>query len=139
MKTVHARTLTFVVAAACGGEDGKDQPPVDGPGVDTPVSIDARSPDGPAGTAATVVDCAGATQSGDVWYYSGVGFMVPTAPIAVGQVIRFHDLETHTADHLEGLWTAGGNQEVCVRFDGAGSYGFRCYFHSSEQFAIVVQ
>lgn len=138
MRNPHTCSLFSFVAlvlTACSGDGDERIEESASPDAGGPREVDAA----PGGTAATVVDCAAATPAADVWYYSGVGFVVPTSPIKVGEVVRFHDLESHTADHVLGLWTASGNVEVCVRFDGIGGYDFRCYFHAAEQFTIVVE
>ena len=134
-----------LLAAACAGDDdtgdggGGSGSAGGGGGIQPDAGV--GTPDGPppAGTSAVVIDCASADEGGDVWYYSGIGFMGPNAPIAVGKAIRFHDLEGHTADHVGGAWSASGQNPICVRFGAPGSYQFGCYFHAQESGAIVVQ
>lgn len=128
----------FIITAACssGGEERRPDP-------DAPAATpDSSMPtiDAPPGTAATVVDCAEVTPVVDV-FYQGDTLTPVTSEIAVGEVVRFRDLGSHTAWHVEGLWSASGGETQCVRFDGAGAYSFYCYFHPGpdETGTIVVQ
>ncbi|HVK82547.1 MAG TPA: hypothetical protein VM513_00500, partial [Kofleriaceae bacterium] len=131
-------------AAACTGGSGEpnDPPPPDGAvlpdGNTTPDGNPPPNPDAPPGTMATVVPCPAAGADADVWYYDGIGYIGGSATIPLGGTVRFHDLGTHTADHVNGLWSASGDAELCVRFDGAGGYAFRCYFHAEETGTITV-
>ncbi len=122
--------ITFALSIlACGGGDddgGGDNPPA----TDAP-AIDAPGIDAPPGTAATVVDCAGVTPVAEV-RYNGDVLSARALTVARGEVVRFHSLGSHTAWHTEGLWSASGDEPQCVRFDGAGSYGFYCYFDSQD-------
>ncbi|MDX2092214.1 MAG: hypothetical protein SFX73_30390 [Kofleriaceae bacterium] len=131
--------FVLVLLAACDGGSGSGDPTPDASATpDAPRPDAAVTPDASLGNAVTIVDCAQITPAGDLWYYSGIGYLVP-APITVGQVIRIHDLESHTADHVSGLWSASGNAEQCIRFDEAGAYPFGCYFHPDETGTITVQ
>jgi plastocyanin len=118
--------ITFALSIlACGGgdDDGGDDPPA----TDAP-AIDAPGIDAPPGTGATVVDCAGVTPIAEI-RYNGDVLSARALTVARGDVVRFHSLGSHTAWHDQGLWSATGDESQCVRFDGAGSYGFYCYFH----------
>jgi plastocyanin len=126
----------FVLATGCGGSDDGEHSTPDAPAGDASTSVDASTGDARIGTAAMVVPCNGATIADDVWYY--VGFMTPGSPVSPGSVIRFHDLGSHTADHVAGLWSANGDTETCVQFDGLGEYAFNCYFHPQETGKITV-
>lgn len=123
--------VTFAISIlACGGgdDDGDD----DTPATDAPPTIDAPPEiDAPPGTAATVVDCAGVTPVAEI-RYNGDVLSARALTVARGDVVRFHSLGSHTAWHTEGLWSASGDESQCVRFDGAGSYGFYCYFDSQD-------
>lgn len=144
--------VSLALTACGGGGDAPTDDDADQGGADTDApDVDAAAPgpdaglggvDAAHGTAVTVVDCADAAATGEVWYYVGVGFITWDSPIAVGDVVRFHDLETHTAWSDDGLWSADGGAEMCVRFDAAGTYPWHCYFHAgdeAEQSAIVVE
>ncbi len=133
------RCLPLVFAAACiGGCDDPTKGPT--PDAATPLP-DAASPnpDATPGTAVAAVPCPAGGATAEVWYYEGMGYVGATATISVGQIVRFYNLGNHTADHASGLWSASGDAELCIRFDGPGAYAFRCYFHSQEQGAITVQ
>jgi plastocyanin len=128
-----------VMCAACGGSS--DDPSVDAPvAADAAILIDGAPIDGapidggvdaPAGTMATVVDCAGVTPVAEIRYVGDV--LTPrTTTVTVGAVVRFSQLGSHTAWETNGLWSATGDQETCVRFDGAGAYSFYCYFDMAD-------
>lgn len=142
MLRLHFHYALLVVAAACGSENDDKDPTPDAAATPTDVRADSSMPtiDAPPGSAATVVDCAGVTPAVEV-YYQGDTLTPATSQIAVGQVVKFRDLGQHTAWHSEGLWSISGAETGCVRFDGAGSYTFYCYFHQDpdEVGTIVVQ
>ena len=137
MKISLACSLAFAAfVTACTG--GSDEPPTDASVADAS-PFDGAQPDAPTGTMASVVPCPGGDTGADIWYYDGIGYMPATTVIPFGGVIRFHDLGAHTADHVQGLWSASGDADYCVRFDGLGTFSFRCYFHSGEQGTITVR
>lgn len=129
---------TSLFACTGSGSTGDDDPAPDAPAA-TPDGS-PNTPDAPPGTAASVVPCAGATIAGDIWYYDGIGYVgsALNAELPPGSVVQFHDMSTHTADHEQGLFSASGDEERCVKFDGAGTYDFRCYFHGDEVGAIKI-
>ncbi len=127
--------LTLLLAAGC--DSTKDAPSVDAPIARDSLVVDASSIDGTAGSLATVVDCAGLTPDATVIYY--VGPTPRTQTITAGQVVKFHMLDVHTAWETNGLWSATGDAETCVRFDGPGVYNFYCYFHAEETGSITVE
>lgn len=126
---------------ACTG-DGSGGDPGDDPTPDAAATPDGSpgTPDAPAGTAASVVPCAGATIAGDIWYYDGVGYVgsALNADLPMGSIVQFHDMSSHTADHTQGVFSASGDTPQCVKFDGAGTYEFRCYFHGNEVGTIKI-
>ncbi len=137
MKTSLACCLSFAFLAGCTG--GSGEPPPDAAGSDaTPVD---GMPQGDArvGTMASVVPCAEVATAADVWYYAPLGYMPKNTDVLVGSVVRFHDLDTHTADHTNGLWSASGDASTCVQFDGLGTFTFQCYFHPEEKGTITVR
>lgn len=134
--------LTFFLIA-CSSSDDPQRGDGDGSMPDASVaSPDGATamPDVQAGTAASVVPCAGADIAGDIWFYDGIGYMgsALNAELPSGAVVEFHDMSTHTADHTGSLFSASGTDSVCVKFDSAGRYEFRCYFHSNEVGAIDI-
>lgn len=118
-------TFALTTLLACGGSDDDAPPATDAPAIDA-VEIDA-----PAGTAATVVDCAGVTPAAEI-RYDGDVLSARALTVARGGVVRFHSLGPHTAWHDQGLWSASGDEPTCVRFDGAGAYTFYCYFDMAD-------
>ena len=130
--------FTLIACSSSGNDPGDDDPTPDAP-VATPDGPPG-TPDAPAGTAAVVVPCAGATIAGDVWFYDGIGYIgsALNGEFPVGAVVQFHDMATHTADHVQGLFNISGDEPVCVRFDALGTYQFRCYFHGEESGAIKI-
>jgi len=128
-------TVTLLSLNACGSSDDDDV------AVDAPAAIDAVAIDAPAGTLASVVDCTGLTPAAEVRFEGDV-LSTRAVAITAGQVVRFHSLGRHTAWHDQGLWSANGDESTCVRFDGAGVYGFYCYFDSvnaDERGTVTVQ
>jgi plastocyanin len=123
-RLIHV-TFTLTTLLACSGDDDDGAPAIDA------AAIDATEIDAPPGTAATVVDCAGVTPAAEV-RYDGDTLSARTLTVARGDVVRFHSLGNHTAWHDGGLWSASGDEPQCVRFDGAGAYGFYCYFDPGE-------
>ncbi|MFN0252757.1 MAG: hypothetical protein ACKV2T_38135 [Kofleriaceae bacterium] len=121
-----------------GGPGGDDDPTPDAPAV-TPDG-GPGAPDAPVGAAASVVPCGGATIAGDIWYYDGIGYVgsALNAELPVGSIVQFHDMSSHTADHAQGLFSMSGDEPSCVKFNGVGSYEFRCYFHNEEAGAINI-
>ncbi len=97
-------------------------------------------PDAPIGTAAVNVPCEGAATVGDVWFYDGVGYVgsALSGAFPVGSIVRFHEMSTHTADHVQGLFSVSGTDPTCIRFDSVGRFEFRCYFHGEEAGAITI-
>jgi hypothetical protein len=39
------------------------------------------------------------------------------AELPLGSVVQFHDMSTHTADSPQGLFSASGDDPICVQFD----------------------
>ena len=80
------------------------------------------------------------TWEGNIWYYDGVGYIGSALNVELpkGSVVEFHDMSSHTADHLQGEFSASGDASQCVKFDGVGDYEFRCYFHGNEVGAIKI-
>lgn len=129
-------TITILSLTACGSSDDDDIV-----AIDAPAAIDAVAIDAPPGTMATVVDCPGLTPAAEV-RFQGDLLSTRAVTITTGQVVRFHSLGSHTAWHDQGLWAAGGDESTCVRFDGAGAYGFYCYFdagNADERGTVTVQ
>lgn len=136
--TLFLLATTLAFACSSSGNDSGDDAPPDAPAA-TPDGA-PLSPDAPAGTAAVVVPCEGATTVGDVWFYDGIGYVGSAldGDFPVGSIVQFHDMSTHTADSVQGLFSVSGDAPVCVRFDALGSYAFRCYFHGEETGAIDI-
>ena len=133
-------TSLSLLACSSSGNTGDDEPPAPDAPVATPDGT-PPTPDGPpAGTAATVVPCEGATIAGDIWFYDGIGFLGSALNVdsPVGSIVQFHSMSVHTADHVQGLFSASGDAPICVRFDAVGSYEFACYFHGEETGAINI-
>lgn len=137
-----ARACLVGLAFTAGCGESEISTPNDAPAHTTDAAADGRvGPDAPAGTAATTVDCASVTPQAEVHYAGGVLTPKSTA-IGLGQVVRFHALGVHTAWHTNGLFSATGDDEVCVRFDAFGAYPFNCYFHTgtaAEDGTVTVQ
>lgn len=131
-------SFTLIACSSSGNDPGDDTMAPDAP-TPTPDATPG-TPDAPAGTAAVVVPCAGATIAGDVWFYDGIGYVgaALNGEFVSGAIVQFHDMSTHTADHVQGLFSISGDEPVCVRFDALGSYQFRCYFHGEESGAIKI-
>lgn len=127
-----------LIACSSSGQTGDDDPAPDAATQTPDGSVGA--PDAPAGTAATVVPCMGATVAGDVWFYDGIGYVGSALDgnFPIGTIVQFHDMSTHTADSVQGLFSVSGDEPTCVAFDALGSYEFRCYFHSEEVGAIHI-
>ena len=136
MKTSIAYCLVFACLAGCTG--GSGEPPPDAAASDA-TSIDSMQPDARIGTMARVVPCPEVGTAADIWYYAPLGYVPKSADALVGQAVRFHDLGTHTADHVAGLWSASGDADTCVQFDDVGTFAFRCYFHAEETGTITVR
>ena len=132
------RATSSKVPACSSSQSGDDGPAPDGPAA-TPDGAPA-SPDALVGAAAEVVPCEGATTVGDVWFYDGLGYVGSAlgSEHPVGSIVQFHDMSTHTADHVQGLFSVSGADPTCVRFDAPGTYDFYCYFHSQEGDAIKI-
>jgi len=133
-------SLTLIACSSSGGNTGDDDPPAPDAPATTPDGAQPPTPDAPAGTAAGVVPCEGATIAGDIWFYDGIGYLgsALNQTFPIGSVVQFHDMASHTADHVQGLFSVSGDTQTCVRFDALGSYEFRCYFHGEETGAINI-
>jgi hypothetical protein len=131
---------TSLFACSSDGSGGGNPTPDAGATPDGTTDGTPATPDAPVGSAATVVPCAGATIAGDIWYYDGIGYLgsALNTNLPIGSIVEFHDMSNHTADHAQGEFSASGDASQCVKFDGVGSYVFRCYFHNDEVGAIKI-
>jgi hypothetical protein len=111
--------LTFVLVsalAACGGDDGGTNPPIDSP---------------PAVTL-SVVDPCPATPNATVMTLSGSFDPVATT-ITQGQVVKFISTSNHPVKAQAGTDATLAIPEgatKCFRFTAAGTYKFNCTVHS---------
>ena len=140
--TLFLLATTLTLACSSPGNDpesGDDEPATPDASAATP---DSAQPglDALVGTAAVNVPCEGATIVGDVWFYDGIGYVGSAlgGDFTVGSIVQFHDMSTHTADHVQGLFSVSGTEPTCIRFDSLGRYEFSCYFHSEETGAITI-
>lgn len=136
MKTSIAYVLSFAVLAGCTGGSGDPLP--DAAAADAAPG-DGVQPDALVGNLAQVVPCPDVGTDADVWYYTPLGYMPKHTDLLGGAVVRFHDLDTHTADHTAGLWSASGDASTCVQFNSLGTFTFQCYFHPEEKGTITVR
>ena len=140
--TLFLLATTLTLACSSFGNDpksGDDGPPT--PDASAAPPDGARpGPDAPIGTAAVNVPCEGATTAGDVWFYDGIGYVgsALSGNLTVGSTVQFHDMSTHTADHVQGLFSISGTEPTCIRFTSVGRFEFRCYFHGEETGAITI-
>lgn len=105
---------------ACGSSD--EETP-DGPGTD-----------GPGGTkAAEVVNCTTSVtkQIGATEPPTGSAYIPVSTTVTAGTIVKFTMNFHHDAISLtSGLFKADYGETVCVKFNTAGTYMFRCSSHS---------
>lgn len=137
--TLFLLATTLTLACSSSGNDGDGRPPTPDASAATPDGAQP-GPDAPVGTAAVTVPCEGATTVGDVWFYDGIGYIgsALNGDFAVGSIVQFHEMSTHTADHVQGLFAVSGSDPTCIRFDSPGRFEFHCYFHSEETGAVTI-
>ena len=112
-----AASLTLV---ACGGSSDEETP--DGPGTDAP-----------GGKAAEVVNCTTSVtkQIGATLPPDASAYVPATTTVTAGTVVKFVMNREHDAISLTaGLFKADYGETVCVKFNTAGTYTFRCGSHS---------
>lgn len=106
-----------LVLAACGGGDGDDAP------------ADSAT-DAAVAAVEVVTPCAGETSTITTL---GTRFDPAMVTIAPGQIVKFVSEATHPVAALPGTDPALAvpeGQTKCFKFPTAGTYNFKCTFHS---------
>jgi plastocyanin len=119
---LYRASLPLLIAlAACGGGSGSD--PVDAAGQADAGPPSVRVVGCPPGVVPTV------TTSDSMEVY-----MPSSASISVGGIVKFmtssmHDVSPNSMRMTDAGLVVGFNKTVCLEFDKAGTFGFKCSVH----------
>lgn len=117
--------VSLVSLAACGGGDEEEAP------------ADA-GPDGGGNTpAAEMVACNASVTKEVTTNNTTAAFIPASTTVAAGTAVRFVMSSMHDARSNQGLFTIGYGETLCVKFNTAGTYTFRCNPHGFTGTVVV--